>query len=85
MYSEKCIKAVLLMGNLFTTAGRKRVVIFVVGRTNNSSKGTHNINLFYFIFFCLWGPDGLHKNLPTPVLRCWATQGRLSYNFYKVK
>ena len=43
-----------MVGNLFTTAGRKRVVILVAGRTHNSFKGTHDINQYFF-----WGGAGI--------------------------
>ena len=33
-----------VVGNLFTIAGRKRVVIFVAGRTHNSGKGAYYIH-----------------------------------------
>ena len=41
-----------LVGNLFTTAGRKRVVIFVAGHTHNSGKGICII-FIHIIFFPL--------------------------------
>ena len=39
-----------VVGNLFTTTGRKRVVIFVAGRTHNSIKDTHNIDPYKYLF-----------------------------------
>ena len=46
---------ILVVGNIFTTAGQKRVVISVAGCTHSCSKGTHNIRPHSFFF---WG----HKN-----------------------
>ena len=53
-----------VVGNLFTTAGQKSVVIFVIGCTHNSSKGSFkDINLYYVfvvvvvcLFVFLWRP-----------------------------
>ena len=54
-----------MVGNLFTTAGQKRVLIFVVGCTHNSSKV---LILWYssISFFSLWGATTCR--LPTPGL-----------------
>ena len=40
--------SISVAGKLFTTAGRKRVVIFVAGRTHSSSKGISNIHPYHF-------------------------------------
>ena len=56
--TDQCDRSVV--GNLFTTAGRKRVAISVAGLTNNSSEGAHNINPYHYFF--LLGPGGPHKN-----------------------
>ena len=37
-----------VVGNLFTTTGQKRIVIFVTGRIHNSSKGTHSFHQCQF-------------------------------------
>ena len=42
-----------MVGNLFTTAGRKRVVIFVAGHTHNSSK-VHIISILIFFPLGAW-------------------------------
>ena len=57
----------------FTTASRKRVAISVAGRTNNSSKGAHNIHPYYF--FSSRGLAGctrmqpVDRRSPTPALQ----------------
>ena len=43
-YAALYLPTKAVVGNLFTTAGQKRVVIFVAGHIHNSSKGTHNIH-----------------------------------------
>ena len=82
---EYCMAHVLLfravVGKLVTIAGRKRVVNFVVGLTNNYSKGTYNIHPWYIcvplgawraaqelITGCM-RPAG--RSLPTPGLEHW--------------
>ena len=49
-----------VVGNLFTTAGQKRVLFFVAGRIYNSSKHTHII-LIHNIFFSSEGLAGRIK------------------------
>ena len=58
---------IAVVGNLFTTAGRKRVVILVAGRTHNSSKGTHDVRQCYFFF------EGGHLNMKVTVCS-WRTK-----------
>ena len=39
-----------VVGNLLTTGGRNRLVTEVAGRTHNSSKGTHDVHQYHFLF-----------------------------------
>ena len=56
-------------GQPFYCCGPKKAVIFVAGRTHNSSKGMHNIYPYYF-FFSVAGLGGRTKIArgPPPLL-----------------
>ena len=79
-----------MVGNLLTTTGRKWVVSFVVSRTHNSNRSTHNIHPYYYFSSgalagrttsqellpgCKLPAD---RRLPTPDLRL-VEDPRLSY------